>query len=62
MPTVPKAARRNLQSDGDAPLENGEEIVLCPRCGARFNGSKEDDTEFDEEMMEEEDWDEEEDL
>lgn len=36
--------------------------MVCPRCGARFAGTKEDDTEFDEEMMEEEDWDEEEGL
>ena len=36
--------------------------MVCPHCGARFNGTKEDDTEFDEELMEEEDWDEEEGL
>ena len=33
--------------------------MACPRCGARFDGAEEDDTEFIEEMMEEEDWDEE---
>ena len=36
--------------------------MVCPKCGVRFEGTKEDDTEFDEEMMEEEDWDEEEGL
>jgi len=39
-----------------------KQSMVCPRCGARFDGTKEDDTEFDEEMMEEEDWDEEEGL
>ena len=34
--------------------------MVCPKCGVRFEGTMEDDTEFDEEMMEEEDWDEEE--
>ena len=34
--------------------------MVCPKCGIRFEGTMEDDTEFDEEMMEEEDWDEEE--
>ena len=34
--------------------------MICPRCGARFEEAVRDDTEFDEEMMEEEDWDEEE--
>ena len=32
--------------------------MVCPRCGARFDGSKEDETEFEEEMLEEEDWEE----
>ena len=36
----PEPPRRELQSsDGDEPLENGEEIVLCPRCGARNFGN-----------------------
>ena len=35
---------------------------VCPRCGARFEATKEDNTEFEEEMMEEEEWDEEEGL
>lgn len=39
-----------------------KQSMVCPRCGARFDGTKEEDTEFDEEMMEEEDWDEEEGL
>ena len=39
-----------------------KQSMVCPHCGARFDGTKEDDTEFDEEMMEEEDWDEEEGL
>ncbi len=34
------------------------ESMVCPRCGARFLGIREDDTE----MMEEEEWEEEEDL
>lgn len=34
--------------------------MVYPGCGARFEGTKEDDTEFAEEMMDEEDWDEEE--
>ena len=33
--------------------------IVCPKCGAQFQATKEDSTEFDEEMMEEEDWDEE---
>ena len=36
--------------------------MVCPKCGARFEGTKEVSTEFDEEMMEEEDWDEEHDM
>ncbi len=36
--------------------------MICPKCGARFEGTKKDETEFDEEMMEEEDWDEEDGL
>ena len=34
--------------------------MVCPRCGARFTGIKENDEEYIEEMLEEEDWDEEE--
>ena len=33
--------------------------MICPGCGARFERTEEDDTEFDEEMREDEDWDEE---
>lgn len=36
--------------------------MVCPECGAKFEGITEDEREFDEEMMEEEDWDEEEGL
>ncbi len=39
-----------------------KQSMVCPHCGVRFKGTQEDDTEFDEEMMEEEDWDEEEGL
>ena len=36
--------------------------MICPRCGTHFTGIREDSTEFEEEMMEEEEWDEEEGL
>ena len=39
-----------------------KQSMVCPHCGTRFTETKEDDTEFEEEMMEEEDWDEEEGL
>ena len=29
--------------------------MVCPKCGTRFEGTKEDETEFAEEMMEDED-------
>ncbi|MBQ6382361.1 MAG: hypothetical protein IJQ88_05435 [Clostridia bacterium] len=34
--------------------------MVCPRCGARFGGTREDSTAFEEEMLEIEDWEEEE--
>ena len=39
-----------------------KESMVCPRCGARFTGTRTDNTEYEEEMMEEDDWDEEEGL
>ena len=33
--------------------------MVCPRCGARFTGTKADDTEYDEELDEMLEWDEE---
>ena len=39
-----------------------KQSMVCPRCGARFDGIKEDETEFEEELLEEEEWDEEEGL
>ena len=33
--------------------------TVCPRCGAPFSGVREDDTAFEEEMLEIEDWEEE---
>ena len=39
-----------------------KQSMVCPHCRTRFTETKEDNTEFDEEMMEEEDWDEEEGL
>ena len=32
--------------------------MVCPSCGAKFVGTRVDEDEFEEEMMEEEDWDE----
>ena len=34
--------------------------MVCPHCGAHFTGTRTDNTEYEEEMMEEEEWDEEE--
>ena len=39
-----------------------KQSMVCPHCGARFEGTREDDTELEEEMLEEEEWDEEEGL
>ena len=37
-----------------------KKAMVCPHCGARFTGTKVDDTEYDEELDEELEWDEEE--
>ena len=34
--------------------------AVCPRCSARFSGTREDNTAFEEELLEIEDWEEEE--
>ena len=36
-----------------------KDTMTCLRCGSEFTDTENDNTEFDEEMMEEDDWDEE---
>lgn len=38
----------------------GKRSMVCPKCGARFTGTREDSSAFEEEMLEVEDWDEDE--
>ena len=39
-----------------------DKSMVCPHCGARFESTEENDEEFMEEMLEEDDWDEEDGL